>query len=165
MFQILSAGATVLILAAVQTPARPSDPAADRPAEATVVLTGCIAASTGGKETRFMLINASAAPAAGDAAAAKVPETGSTGVGTTGTGTSGMGATPSPTTPQDTAQLNVLLTSDRNLPLSRHVNRRVEVQGRKIGSAGAADPDADKDPQRVHVTKIRRLPGTCSDKK
>ncbi|CAN5821610.1 hypothetical protein BH24ACI5_BH24ACI5_21440 [soil metagenome] len=170
MFQMLTAGAAVLILAAAQTPTRPPDAAAGRRADAPVMLTGCLAASTEGKTTRFMLINASAAPAAGDAGASRLPETGSTGVGTTGTGTSGMGATPSPTTSQDTAQLNVLLTSDRNLPLERHVNRRVEVEGRRIDGPDTPKPDTSKTdaadaPQQIHVTRVRRLAGACSGKK
>lgn len=165
MFQMLTAGAAVLILAAVQTPARPADPATERGADAPIVLTGCIVASTEGKTTKFMLINASAAPASGDAAATRPPETGSTGVGTTGTGTSGMGTSPSPTTPQDTAQLNVLLTSDRNVALASHVNRRVEVQGRKIDGPDTPKTDAEDAAQQVHVTKVRRLEGSCSAKK
>ena len=168
MFPMLTATAAALMLGAVQTPARPADTAA-RGAD-PVVLTGCIASATEGKVTRFMLINASAAPAGADAATSRLPETGSTGVGTTGTGTSGMGSAPSPTTPQDTAQLTVLLTSDRSLPLRRHVNRRVEVQGRRIDSTEASKPaagtaDTSGPPQQLHVTKVRRVAGTCSVRK
>jgi len=159
MVQIMAVGTAVLMMAAVQTPSRPPGAAADRPADTAVVLTGCVVASTEGKETRLMLINASAAPAGGQAT--PPPEAGSTGVGTTGTGTSGIGATPSSTIAPNMAPMNVLLTSARNVSLQRHVNRRVEVQGRMIG--GLEAPVADL-PRQVHVTKVRRLSGDCSKK-
>jgi len=158
MLQTFAVGAAVLMMASLQDPstqpAAKADPRADRP----VVLTGCVAASTEGKKTRFMLINASPAPAAGEKTVTRAPETGSTGVGTTGTGTSGTGTTASPTAAQDSAQVNVLLTSDQIL-LQRHVNRRVEVQGRMKGGAEATTADA---PRELHVAKVRRLSGACS---
>lgn len=157
-----AAAAAVLMMAGVQTPSQQRAPVADPRADAPVVLTGCLSTSTDRKRTRFMLINMSPAPAGGEAARTSVPEAGSTGVGTTGTGTSGSGAAPSPTTAQDTAQVSVLLTSEPNISLRRHVNRRVEVQGRVTGGADA--PRADE-PREVHVMKLRRLPGACSSKK
>ena len=158
MFEMMTAAA-MFVAASAQTPTQRPAANADPLVHTAVVLTGCIAESTEGKETRFMLINASVA--AGAAARSGAPETGSTGVGTTGTGTSGVGATASPTSAQDSAQVTVLLTSDASVQLRRHVNRRVEVHG-KMGVAAAPASDA---PRQLHVTKLRRLSGSCSDSK
>jgi hypothetical protein len=166
MLQMFAAGAAMLMIAANQTPQQPGA-AADPQPNTPVVLTGCVIAATQeaatqGKETQFMLINASPAPAGGDETRTGAPEPGTTGVGTTGTGTSGTGSSASSTTAQDTAQLNVLLTTDGKLSLRRHVNHRVEVQGTMDRTAEA--PKADE-PREVRVTKVRRLSSPCSGKK
>lgn len=153
--------AAMLMIPAVQATSQRPEPEADPQPETRVVLTGCVAMATEGKDTRFMLINASPAPAGVNAAQTAAPETGSTGVGTTGTGTSGTGSSASPTTVQDTAQVNVLLTSGPKLSLRRHVNRRVEVEGTMGRSA--EPPNADE-LRQVRVTKVRRLSGACSGK-
>jgi hypothetical protein len=153
--------AAMLSIASLQTPSKPA--ASDPPAKSLVVLTGCVVSSTEGKDTRFMLINARPASAGGkDSRAGGAPETGSTGVGTTGTGTSGTGTSPSPTPAQDSAQVSVLLTSERNVRLDRHLNRRVEVQGTMM--PGSAAPGAGV-PREVRVTKLRRLASPCSERK
>lgn len=174
MLQMLIAGAAVLMVAALQTPAQQKTGAGTDPQpSAPVVLTGCLLVSAEPepgaehKEAQFVLINASPAPA--PAGEARAPETGTTGVGTTGTGTSGSGASASPTSAQDAAQL-VLLTGDPDVPLRRHVNRRVEVHGtmdRRSQPAGSVDAEAAKkdQPRQVRVTKVRRLSGACSGQK
>jgi len=162
MLQMFAASAAVLMIAAVQNPSRDPGAAADPQTDAPVVLTGCVVAATEAKVTRYMLINASPAPAGGNEIRTGAPETGSTGVGTTGTGTSGTGASASSTTAQDAAQVTVLLTSDRNLSLRRHVNHRVEVAGRMSRSAEASNADG---PRQMRVTKVRRLSGACSGKR
>ena len=162
MLQMFAASAAVLMIAAIQSPSQDPRAAADPKPDAPVVLTGCVVAATEGKNTRYMLINASPAPAGGNETRTGAPETGSTGVGTTGTGTSGTGASASSTTAQDTAQVTVLLTSDRNLSLRRHVNHRIEVEGTMSRSAEA--PNADE-ARQMRVTKVRRISGPCSGKK
>jgi len=161
MLQMFAAGAAVLVIAAIQSPSQDTAAAADSQPDAPVVLTGCVVAATEGKNTRYMLINASPAPAGGHGTRTGAPGTGSTGVGTTGTGTSGIGASASSTTAQDTAQVALLLSSDGNLSLRRHINQRVEVQGTMSRSAEA--PNADESRQ-LRVTKVRRISGPCSGK-
>lgn len=154
MLQVFALGAA-LTIAVLQTPSgeqAATDPGPHKP----VVLTGCLTATAQDQGPRFMLINAGPAPLG---AAARPPETGTTGVGTTGTGTSGSGASASPTTAQDTAQVTVVLTAAKNVRLQPHVDHRVEVEGPLTRPAGTAKAD---EPARMEVTAVRRVPGACS---
>lgn len=162
MLQMFAATAALLMIAAVQTPLPKPNASAEPPADAAVVLTGCLTASTEGSKTRYMLINGSPAPAGGDEAPTRAPETGSTGVGTTGTGTSGTGTSATPTTAQDTAQVAVVLTTGRGVSLRPHVNHQVEVHGTLEPAAKSATAD---EPRELRVSKVRRVPGACSGKK
>lgn len=154
MLQVFAVGAA-LTIAVLQTPSGKTVATDPRSGKA-VVLTGCLAAATEGRQTRFMLINASPAPAG---APAQSPETGSTGVGTTGTGTSGSGSSATSTTAQDTAQVTVVLTAAKAVRLKPHVNHRVQVEGplSRPDDTARADESA-----RMEVTAVRRVPGACS---
>ena len=154
MLQVFALGAA-LTIAVLQTPSGKTvatDTGPDKP----VVLTGCLAAATEGRQTRFMLINAGPAPAG---TPTRSPETGSTGVGTTGTGTSGSGSSATSTTAQDTAQVTVVLTAAKHVRLQPHVDHRVEVEGPLTRPDDAAKADQ---PARMQVTAVRRVPGACS---
>ncbi len=63
---LTAAGALWAVL--IQTPPPPAAAAAGRSVNSPVVLTGCLTASTEDKDPRFMLINASPAPAGGKGA-------------------------------------------------------------------------------------------------
>ena len=151
MLQVFAIGAA-LTIAVLQTPSgrkAATDPGPDKP----VVLTGCLAAATEGRQTRFMLINAGPAPAG---APTRSPENGTTVVGTTGTGTSGSGSSATSTTAQDTAQVTVVLTAAKNVRLQPHVDHRVEVEGPLTRPDEAAKAD---EPARMEVTDRPPRPG------